>query len=229
MPAWPTVAIVTLLTLVSAAPAASQEASHTPVIGAIQIVSDEVFEEPSSGFPAFYRIANQVHVRTREQVIRRELLFAPGEPLNHERLEQTERNLRALAFLRDARVEAVPAEDGDGEAERVNIRVTTWDTWSLTPHVDFEHVDGRALWDLGVSENNLLGPGKSLTVAHRTDLDRTSDRIWYYDPQLAGSRFALNVSAADLSDGDEEFFALGRPYFSLEDPCGSSRARGHCC
>ena len=217
MPAWPTVALVMLLTLASAAPAASQEKSPTPVINAIQIVSDEVFEEPSSGFAAFFRIANKIHVRTREQVIRRELLFAPGEPLNHERLEQTERNLRALAFLRDARIEAVPAENGDGEVEAVNVRVTTWDAWSLTPHIDFEHVDGRALWDFGVSEDNLLGLGKSLTVAHRTDLDRTSDRIWYYDPQLAGSRFALNVSAADLSDGDEKSFALGRPYFSLED------------
>ena len=108
-----------LLTLASAAPAASQEKSPTPVINAIQIVSDEVFEEPSSGFAAFFRIANKIHVRTREQVIRRELLFAPGEPLNHERLEQTERNLRALAFLRDARIEAVPAENGDGEVEAV--------------------------------------------------------------------------------------------------------------
>ena len=211
-------AVAMPLALVCVGAAAGQNGSPPPIIGTIDIVSHEVFDERSGGFAAFYRVANKIHISTRERIIRRELLFATGESVNDERLEQTERNLRALPFLRDARVEAVPVDDdGDGQAERVDVRVVTWDAWSLTPRIDFEQVDDRALWEAGVSEKNLLGLGKSVTVSHRTDLDRTSERVLYRDPQLAGSRFTLTASLADLSDGDEEFFSLDRPYFSLEE------------
>ena len=210
--------ILTFLSLASVASATEQEASPGKRIDAVEIVGEEVFDEPASGFAAFYRTANKLHLRTREQVIRRELLFAPGERLNPERLEQSERNLRALAFLRDARVEVVEHDGSDGEDAWVTIRVRTWDAWSLTPRIDFDQVDDRTIWDVGLTESNLLGLGKSVTVSHRADLDRTSDRVWYYDPQLAGSRFTLTATAADLSDGDEGVVTLSRPYFSLEDP-----------
>ena len=207
--------------------AAGQGQSPPPVIGDITIVSHDVFDEPSSGFLAFYRFANKAHISTRERVIRRELLFAAGEEVNHERLEQTERNLRALVFLRDARVEAVPADhDGDGQAERVDVRVMTWDVWSLTPRLDFEQVGDRTIWEAGLSEENLLGFGKSVTASHRTNLDRTSDRVLYRDPQLVGSRFTLIASLDNLSDGDEEFFSIDRPYVSLEDAWAFSVGAG---
>jgi hemolysin activation/secretion protein len=212
------VAIVTSLPLASVALAAGQDPSPRPLIGAVEVVSDKVFDEPSSGVVTFYRVANKIHIGTHERVIRRELLFAPGERLDYERLEQTERNLRALEFLRDARIEVVPHEDREDGVARVTVRVLTWDAWSLTPRIDFEQVDDRAIWEVGVTESNLLGLGKSVTVARRTGLDRTSEQVWYYDPQLAGSRFTLTASAANLSDGDDELVALTRPYFSLEDP-----------
>ena len=190
-------AVVIPLALVCAGAAAGQNESPPPIIGTIDIVSHEVFDERAGRFAAFYRVANKTHISTRERIIRRELLFATGEPANDERLQQTERNLRALAFLRDARVEAIPVDDdGDGRAERVDVRVVTWDAWSLTPRVDFEQVDDRTLWEAGVSEKNLLGLGKSVTVSHRTDLDRTARRVLYRDPQLAGSRFTLTASLA---------------------------------
>ena len=220
-------AVAIPLALVSVGAAAGQNGSPPPIIGTIDIVSHEVFDERSGRFAAFYRVANKTHISTRERIIRRELLFATGEPVNDARLEQTERNLRALAFLRDARVEAVPVDgDGDGQTEWVDVRVVTWDVWSLTPRVDFEQVDDRTLWEAGVSEQNLLGLGKSVTVSHRTDLDRTSERVLYRDPQLAGSRFTLTASLADLSDGDEGFFSLDRPYFSLEDALAFSVRAG---
>ena len=220
-------AIVIPLALGCAVSAAGQKASPPPIIGTIDIVRNEIFDERSGRFAAFYQVANKTHISTRERIIRRELLFATGEPVNDERLEQTERNLRALAFLRDARVEAVPVDDdGDGQAERVDVRVVTWDAWSLTPRVDFEQVDDRTLWEAGVSEKNLLGLGKSVTVSHRTDLDRTADRVLYRDRQLAGSRFTLIASLANLSDGDDEFFLLNRPYFSLEDAWAFSMGAG---
>ena len=151
-----------------------------PRIGAIEIVGHEVFDESTKGITAPYRVANKIHIQTRESVIRRELLFAVGDSLNPELLAQTERNLRALPFLRDARVETIPVgEGGDRLADHVDVRVVAWDTWSLTPRLQFERVDDSAAWEVGVSEANLLGLGKEVSVSHQVTLDRTASRFLY--------------------------------------------------
>ena len=199
--------------------------AQTPVtqtslpIGNIEIVNHEVFDEPEDGIAVPYRIANKIHVQTRNVVVERELLFEVGDALDQELIEQTERNLRALTFLRDARVETADVDDdGDGRADRVDVRVLTWDTWSLSPRVDFQQVHDRTIWEAGVSEKNLFGLGKAITVTHRTNLDRTSDRVTYLDPQLVGSRVSMVASGSKLSDGDELLLQLTRNYFSLRDP-----------
>ena len=215
--------VIVCLALVSAHPtlaaAQSDEAPPpTPRIGTIEIVTSDVFEERPEGFIAPYAIANNVHIHTRERVILRELLFAAGEPLRPELVEQTERNLRALPFLRDARIETTLVDDdGDGRADQANLRVVTWDTWSLSPRVDFSSVDIRSTWEIGVSERNLLGLGKEVSVSRRQTLDRGATRLLYRDPQLAGSRLMLTTSLATLTDGNDGFFTLERPFFSLQD------------
>ncbi len=201
-------------------PAQEEEsfAAPGPVIGVIEIDRREVFDDRTGGGFAFHRLANRVHVRTREQVVRRELLFASGDPVDRELIAQTERNLRGLSFLRDARVETVDVDaDGDGRPERIDVRVTTWDRWSLSPRVDFEQVEDRTKWELGASERNVLGFGKTVIASRRVNLDRTIDRVIYQDPQLAGSLVRMHASVANLSDGHDQFLALDRGYLSLRD------------
>ena len=157
-------------------------------IGTIEIVNHEVFDEPATGVAAPYRIANTVHIRTRDEVVGRELLFETGDLFDQELVEQTERNLRGLSFIRDARIDTIAVDlDSDGKPDQVDMRVLTWDTWSLSPRVDFRQVHDRTIWELGVSEKNLFGRGKSITATHRTNLDRTIDRVSYAAPQLVGS------------------------------------------
>ena len=207
--------MVAMLALAPSGAGAQESASA--VIGAIEVVSHEVFD--AEEFRAPYRLANKVHVRTREQVVRRELLFHTGDLADEELVEQTERNLRRLPFLRDARIDTTPVdEDLDGEVDRVDIRVTTWDRWSLSPRFDLGQVGDRTIWEIGASEKNLFGFGKALTVSHRTNLDRTIDQLVYEDHQVVGSNVGLTASLANLSDGDEQFFELDRGYLSLQDP-----------
>lgn len=188
-------------------------------IGVIEIDNHEVFDERVQGISTPYRIANNIHIRTRDVVVRRELLFDTGELFDQELVEQTERNLRALSFLRDARVETVEVDaNGDGQPDRVDVRVMTWDTWSLAPRIDFQQVQDRTIWELGASEKNLFGLGKSVTVTHRTNLDRTIDRVSYTDPQLVGSNVSLLASLSKLSDGNEQALILNRGHLSLRDP-----------
>ena len=191
-------------------------------IRAIEIVTHDVFDEPIAGWTDPYRAANRIHITTRESVIRRELLFTSGDVLNPVQLEQTERNLRGLVFLRDARIEAIPVNDdetdGPPEAgERVDIRVEVWDIWSLIPRVQFTQIDDTTVWSAGVSDTNLLGWGKEVSVDRIVTLDRSANRFWYRDPQLAGSRLRLTAGVADLSDGDAGLLVVGRPFYALED------------
>ena len=190
-----------------------------PPIGVVEVASREVFDERGGGLFAPHRIANRLHVRTRDHIIRRELLFETGDPLDRELIDQTERNLRGLWFLRDARVETAEVdEDLDGRPERVDVLVTTWDRWSLAPRLDFSQVQNRTIWEIGASEKNFLGFGKSITVSHRQNLDRVTDRLRYQDPQLLGSNVGLAASVAGLSDGHERLLTIDRGYLSLRDP-----------
>ena len=190
-----------------------------PRIGVIEIAGREVFDERGGGLFAPHRIANRLHVTTRDHVIRRELLFETGDPLDRELIDQTERNLRALWFLRDARLETVEVdEDLDGRIERVDVFVTTWDRWSLAPRLDFSQVQNRTIWEIGASEKNFLGFGKAITVSHRQNLDRATDRVRYQDSQLLGSNVGMAASVADLSDGHERLVTFDRGYRSLRDP-----------
>ena len=216
-------------TISVAAHASTQDAEidSVLVIGSIEIIGEEVFDSRGSGAFAPYRIANNIHIRTRERVIRRELLFSTGDVVDRELIEQTERNLRSLSFLRDARVELTEVDgDMDGAPDHVDIRVTTWDRWTLSPRLDFEQVHDRTKWELGVSEKNLFGLGKAVTLSRRVNLDRTIDRVYYQDPQLLGSKIGLTAGLSNFSDGDSKYFLLNRGFLSLRDPWAVSVRAG---
>jgi hypothetical protein len=189
----------------------SQEVNTFPTIGNVEVIVNEIFEEGTNERGGWvYGFANKLHIRTRERVVRQELLFSTGDPLDPEALAQTERNLRALTFLRDARIETHSGEDG-----KVDIRVITYDAWTTVPQIRFSKVGNKIVWGIGAAEQNLLGWGKWLEVGYRSDIDRSQTQFLYYDPRLAGSRTATTLSYANQSDGSRGLVALTRPFFAL--------------
>jgi hypothetical protein len=203
--------LVSLLLVPGVLHASRQETRDVPTIGEIEIIVNEIFEEGAEEIWGWaYRLANKLHVRTREQVVRQELLFSSGDPLDPEALAQTERNLRALVFLRDARIETHPTEQ-----DEVDVRVITYDAWTTVPQIRFSKVGNKILWGVGAAERNLLGWGKWLEIGYRSDIDRSQTQFLYHDPRLVGSRIATTVSYAHQSDGSRGLLALTRPFFAL--------------
>jgi hypothetical protein len=139
-----------------------------------------------------YRAANSLHVRTREGVIRRELLFVTGDCFDAYRLAESERLLRAFEGLSRVSVTDQPLPDG---THRVNV--VTHDEWST-------RVDARLSasgYGLRVPEANLLGTGQSLGVFFvRHDVTRDAG-IAYYTPQLLGTRWDLNAQLGTTRAG----------------------------
>ena len=190
----------------------SEGSSLRPTIGRVEISANPVFDESEDGaWP--YRVANRLHVRTKEEVIRRELLFEPGGEVDADLLAQTERNLRNQAFLRDARVAVAETENG----EQV-VNVETFDAWSTSPELKIAKLGDRWVWAVGISEKNLLGRGKQVEIARRADLERQENYVAYRDPRVLGSRVASSVSYSSRSDGSRGELVATRPFFSLQTP-----------
>ena len=69
--------------------------SSGAVIGSVSITNSNIFDldDPEEN-KALYRLANKLHVTTRQNVIQQQLLFSPGERFSLQSLEETERLLR---------------------------------------------------------------------------------------------------------------------------------------
>ncbi len=194
------------------APLAAALDDGAPVIDRIEIVVEDVFEDDGRTYDLWpYRLANQLHIETHEDIIRQELLFREGETLDDEALAQTERNLRALPFLRSVRVETEADEDG-----RVLVRVVASDSWTTRPELRLAKVGNEWVWAAGASEENLFGRGKQFRVLYNVGLDREETYLSYRDPRLLGSRIALGTFFSSASDGHRATLGLHRPFFSLE-------------
>jgi Surface antigen variable number repeat len=192
-------------------------AQAAPRIREIQIRSENVFEDAETSLLA--RVADSLHGTTREEVIRRELLFSEGETLDPERIAETARNLRGLGFFRSVDVRVVPITD-----EEVDVVVTTRDAWTTELSGSLGRIGGRGKFGAALTEVNLLGFGKKVAVSFASNPDRTTKEILYGDPQFLGRGLSLDLLYASASDGDRRRFVLSRRFRSLDSPFAATVA-----
>src|SRR5271167_246353 len=184
------------------------------VIGRIDIDTRNIFDESDRRESnRLYRLADRLHIRTKPATIRAQLLFASGEKYQARKLAETERALRMLNFIYDARV--VPVHYADG---KVDIKVITKDVWTLSPGISFGRSGGANSTKFDLEEENLLGLGKTLEVARGSTVDRTTDSVTYGDPNMFGSRWTSALLYSDNSDGFERSALIQRPFYSLDTP-----------
>jgi hypothetical protein len=183
-------------------------------IRAINITVDNVFD-PSNPEEdkKLYRWANRVHIRTRPGAIQSTLLFAVGEPFIARRLDESARVLRARGFLAEAVVEP---RNYDPATNTVEVDVRVRDAWTLAPDLKLSRSGGETEWGVGVSDSNLFGTGKSLTVSYSSDIDRDQTYLGYGDANVFNSRVSLNAVLADASDGHLRQLRVERPFFALD-------------
>lgn len=171
-----------------------------------------------------WTILNRLHVRTRDAVIARELLFSVGEAFRSDRFEESGRNLRSLFILGVARLLAVRGSAPD----RVRVLVVTKDQWSLrlntTFNLDQARVDALAFQ---FAEVNLAGRNKRISLDFGLDPGRYNLGSSYTDPRIWGSRHQLKVvgalylsRASSALEGGQLQLSVGRPLFSLRTRLG---------
>ncbi len=180
-------------------------------IGSIRIVSLDIFDldDPREN-KALYRLANRLHVETRESTLRAQLLFQEGDLYSRRLLDETARNMRRLRFLREPEVRAVAYHDG-----LVDIEVHSHDVWTLNPGVSFGRSGGKNHTGFEIEDYNLLGYGKHLSLGYTKDVDRSKQYLRWTDPNVLGSRWTDVVEIADTDDGRTLRLSAERPFFAL--------------
>ena len=220
-------ALVALLAMAAPCADAGDEAPDSPVscelsvealeaqgarIGDIQVKALDIFDlgDPEED-KALFRLMNRLHVRTRDPVIKRQLLFDADEPFSGQRLDESERILRETSYLYDAEIRITSCD-----AETVDVLVTTRDVWTLKPGIDLSRSGGESRVGLDLQEDNFLGRGGSIRLLLRNDEERRSTEVGYADRNIGGRWISLDTTIADNSDGHVFELGLSRPFYSLD-------------
>jgi hypothetical protein len=182
------------------------------VIGEVRIDNGNIFDladEKENGF--LYRAANAFHIRTRASVIRRQLLFKPGERVSVRLIEETERLMRSNRTFYDISIVPVGYRDGV-----VDIEVKTRDTWTLRPGLSVSRAGGVNRTGLSLLESNMLGSGVLIGVSRFTDADRSGTQYQVSLPHAFDGWTAIDYTRAQLSDGHSSASSIARPFYALD-------------
>ncbi|MES1157549.1 MAG: BamA/TamA family outer membrane protein [Haliangium ochraceum] len=203
------------------------------IVGTITVVNQEVFSRRDWWFQFF----NLFHRTTRPEILRRELLFTPNTPYDATLIEESIRNLQSPSNLivggrpfgqpeLSSVVVIVPV--ASPRAGIVDLLVVTRDVWSLRFNTNFEFQQNTlSLLETSMSENNLFGWRKYLSVGFTMDQGAYVIGPTYFDPNVGGSRLTLLASASasyargtNDYEGNRELFSLRYPLFSLASRWG---------
>lgn len=191
-------------------------------IESIEIYPIDVFDDrdPVPNFVNFF------HVTSRKYVIRREMLFRVGTRYDPSRVQETERNLRAL---RQLSLVVLIAARGSSE-DRVRVIAIVKDTWSLRLNTNW--AVGAGAFDyllLNPSEENVFGTHTSVGLLYLLERDRYMAGGRFIDRRVGGSRLWLGSQATlifnrhtGVSEGSAGQFVFEQPLYSLRSEWGFS-------
>lgn len=143
---------------------------HLPIFGAT--VKDTTIYNPSK----LSKPANKLHVYTRDWVIRRNLTFQIGDKINPEDLVDTERLIRRLRYVKDARIMI-----NERPGQKADVAVVTQDVFPysviLSPNNDNDAM-------FGVTSINIGG------IGHEFEYDYIRDQgsdLFYRVANISGT------------------------------------------
>jgi len=131
------------------------------------------------------------NTRTRDKVIRREILLVEGDVFNSALLRASRNNLQNLGFFEDpVKVDTQRATAPDKVNLVVDVREKS--TGSFTIGGGFSSTDGF-IGVATISQNNLFGLGKRLSLAGQIGQNADRVNLEYADPHFLDSNYVVDV------------------------------------
>lgn len=158
-----------------------------------------------------FRLANALHVRTRSEVIRRDLLFRPGERVSARLIEETERLLLSRSYFYE--VSIVPANHRDGV---VDVEVVTRDTWTINLNAKYSRSGGRNATKIGIQDTNVAGTALTLGFLQTSDPDRKGTEFEGSYAQAFDGHTQVAYQQGDYDDGFRKLATISRPFYALD-------------
>ncbi|MDB4964027.1 MAG: putative outer membrane protein [Myxococcales bacterium] len=156
------------------------------VIGTIQVVNEDVFAEKNR----VLQFLNTFHVTTKEHVVRREVVIAPGEIWDQALIEETARRLRDPLF--SSVIVVLPVISS--EPGKVDVLVVTRDIWSLRLNTQYTWQQNKLTdLSLSLSENNFFGLRKVVALGLTMDQGKIEVGPLYIDKNFLGKRLELRA------------------------------------
>lgn len=182
------------------------------VIDKITIDNQNIFNlEDVQDDTKLFRLADRLHARTHDKVIRRQLLFKSGERYSRRLLDESERILRADGYFYDAWIQPVKYHDG-----KVDVQVTTRDVWTLNPGFNYGRTGGTNSTGVQLEDTNMFGSGNDVKLSHSVNVDRTENQFQANDQHAFGSWTSYGLNYADLSDGHLRELTVQQPFYALD-------------
>jgi len=164
------------------------------------------------------RLANALHVDTREKIIRKHLFIKKNKPLNPNEVADNERFLRDKDFILDSRIIVTPVDGTDS----ADLTVITRDIFSIGGTFGGSFPTAPRL---GVYDANVDGRGQRIEFTALIDQDRSPKSgysLLYRKSSIMGSLANLELRYTELNNGysfgDENEYAflvrLNRPLVS---------------
>ena len=194
--------------------AAPEAFSAPPTIRRIDIVRQNVFQPGDLPF-GLHGLFNSLHAVTREDVIRRDILFHEGEPFDSFLVAETERVLRMRRYIAGVEISWTPPE-----RDSIDIKVETRDVWTFETSLSLSGGGGAYAFSAAASERNFRGRAQELGFAYAVSDRRSSGNFFLAEPALLGTHVGISGGYSAYRDGNAFSATVRQPFWAITVPWG---------
>jgi outer membrane protein insertion porin family len=152
----------------------------------------DVTLEVAEGKQAFVdRIEIAGNTKTRDKVLRRELLLVEGNVYNSQALAASKKNLENLGFFEEVKTESKRGSADD--KVNVSVEVKEKATGQFTVGAGFSSLEGP-LGSVGISQSNFLGLGQSLSLSSSLSAKTLRFNLAFVEPHLLDTEFSTTIT-----------------------------------
>ncbi len=140
------------------------------------------------------RITFYGNYKTKDEVLRREMRLMEGSVLASDKLNRSKTRLQRLSYMEEVEFDTRPVPGTDNQVD-IDVTVTERLSGSFNIGAGFSQAQGL-LFNVGLTQENLLGTGQALSMNVNTDRANTVYSISFTDPYYTVDGISRTLSAS---------------------------------